>query len=105
MERFSINPARLSPQTLMDCILEGSAFAVKTSVKKYYTHKGEPKNWMDEFVSDIQGADNIDYNGHKLNGVKYSEGGAYSYFIYEGQLFYFDSYFSDCPILAEILKR
>lgn len=103
MQRFKIQSENLALEVLLDCIIEKSAFAVKDSPQYYYTFEDRPTDWTNTFVADIRRADRIRYRDRVFYGVKPKNGGRYVWFLYQGMIYYFDSYYSNCPILESIL--
>jgi hypothetical protein len=107
MQKFELQQDKLKLDTLLDCIIQGSAFATKHRPENFYTYKGKPEDWSNIFAADIRRADKVRYKDRVFYGIisKDDSRGDYTYFFYQGNMYCFDPYFTDCPILAEILKE
>lgn len=103
MKRFSINSNNLKDRVLFDLIQNGSRYFQKIKPKKYYTCNGEPANWKWEYRKDKDDAEKIQYMGNKYKVLKTGDGNVLCIF-HKKHVYSPDSYYSDCPILAEILK-
>lgn len=103
MKKFEINSDNLCVRALLDCIIEKSAFAVKAKPFDYYTYYGNPGDWTNSLIADARKALRADYRRRTFYLVKSEE--RICHVLYQGDVYYFDEYFSDCPILASILAR
>jgi hypothetical protein len=107
MKKFKIYSDQLTEKQLFRCILKGSAFAQKCKIKKFYTHNGEPKNWEEELIKDIHESRKTEYKGHTFY-VVWGGHGLHNDVVcifYKNRVYSFDAYYSDCPILKEILRK
>jgi len=108
MKKFKIWPEELTEKQLFRCILKGSAFAQKCKIKKFYTNsQGLPKDWGEELIKDIHESRKTKYNGHTFYVVGGGDGvkNDVVYIFYKDRVYSFDAYYSDCPILKEILRK
>ena len=107
MKKFKIYSDQLTEKQLFRCILKGSAFAQKRKIKKFYTHNGEPKNWEEELIEDIHESRKTEYKGYTFYvvGGGVGEKNDVVYIFYKNHVYSFDDYYSDCPILKEILRK
>jgi hypothetical protein len=103
MEKFAVNLDHFKEEVLFECILQGSAVACKYSFKDFYTYNEEPKNWKDDFLSDVHNSHRVDYHG-EIFFVHYVESNIICYIFHGGKVYSFDTYYTDCPIFQQIIK-
>jgi|694.fasta_scaffold17838_14 hypothetical protein len=104
MEKFAVNFDRFKEEVLFECILHGSLVACQYSFEDFYTHNGEPKNWKDDFLSDVHACRRIEYGEEIFFVNRDTEIDSIRYIFHGGKVYSFDSYYTDCPILQRILK-
>ena len=109
MSKFQINLDNLPAKVLLECILRGSEVAVKNSFKGYYTFKGEPKNWKEELLADVNCSDRVEHNGEVFYVCRTWPDelclGNICHVFYGSHVYSFDNYFTDCEIFREIIKE
>lgn len=93
----------LSEKQLLKCIYKKSAFAQKSDIRDFYTHNGQPADWEKTLIKDIRNADRINYKGRVFYTVQGPQ--TICYVFYQNFVYYFDSYYADCPILDKIVKK
>lgn len=103
MEKFSTHPDDLDLAALLDCIIYKSTFAVKVKPMDYYTCNGIPNDWEKQFMGDVRKAVKTDYDGYVFYVVYFKDTERVAHIFYQDNVYYFDPYFSDCPILQNIL--
>lgn len=106
MEKFAVNFDHFKEEVLFECILQGSAVACQYSFKDFYTYNGEPKNWKDEFLSDVHDCRRVEYkeNIFFIHGARTWESNYICYIFHGGKVYSFDPYYTDCPVFKQILK-
>jgi len=105
MEKFAITLNNLKDHVFYECILRGSKVAVKHKIKDFYTCKGEPKGWKQDFMTDVHESERVEYNEQLFYTHSYFNNHGIAYVFYGGHVYSYDSYFADCEIFAEILKE
>lgn len=103
MKKFSINSDNLKDRVLFDLLQNGSEFIPKHKPKDYYTFEGKPEGWKSDYRKDKAESEKIRYRGNKYKVLKTKDGNVMCIF-HKKHVYSPDSYFSDCEILAEILK-
>jgi len=103
MEKFSKYPNDLDLEILLDCIIYKSAYAVKAKPVDYYTYNGIPNDWEKQFMGDVRKAVKTDYKGRVFYVFYFKDTKAVAHIFYQDNVYYFDPYFSDCPILQALL--
>jgi len=103
MDKFAISLNNFKDHILYECILRGSAVAVKDKFKDYYTHNGEPENWKDDFLEDVNTAERVEYRGSVFYTHMFL--GEIAFIFYDGHVYSFDRYFTDCEVFREIIKE
>jgi hypothetical protein len=109
MEKFAISASSLKDSILFECILRGSQFATGFKYKDFYTFDGQPKTWKEDMVEDIHGSHLNLFKGEKFYTCRIwcdnMDESVVTHIFHNSRVYAFDSYYSDCPILAEILKE
>ena len=103
MEKFSINNRNLSDNIFFESIIQKSAFAIKHSIKDYYTHNDEPKDYLKQVIKDIRRAQKVVYEQRAFYVVR-GENKCVGWIFFDDHVYSFDEYYQDCPIFANLLK-
>ena len=103
MEKFSIDNKNLSDNIFFESIIQKSAFAIKHSIKDYYTHNDEPKDYLKQVIKDIRRAQKAVYKERAFYIVR-GENKCVAWIFFDDHVYSFDEYYQDCPIFASLLK-
>jgi hypothetical protein len=106
MEKFAVNLDNFKEEVFFECILQKSAVAVKYSFKDFYTHDGEPRNWKQQFLTDVHDSKRVEYCGEVffVHCSGPDAGNRICYIFYGGKVYSFDPYHTDCAIFESIVK-
>jgi len=102
MEKFKIESKDMDLEDLLDCIINKSTFAVRAKPKDYYTFNNRPTDWEQQFIGDIRKSIRVDYRG-RVFYVLFSGENVLNVYN-QSSVYYFDSFYSDDPILNQILE-
>ena len=103
MKKFAISLSNLKDAVLYECILRGSKVAVKSKFKDFYTCEGEPENWKDNFLEDVNASERVERKNEVFYTHRYLD--EICYVFYRGHVYSFDPYFTDCEVFREIIKE
>lgn len=103
MNKFSIDIKSLSDEVFYECIIQKSEFAIENEINDFYTYKGKPKDYFKTIIADIRRANKVFYKNRLFYVVRYKE--SISWIFHQHNVYYFDSYFQDCPLFSKIVAQ